>query len=48
MAPAVFETDDDGYGQLIAETIPDELADAARLARINCPEGAITVTPGPT
>jgi len=46
LAPAVFEPDDEGYGQLVAATVPDEQAEAARLAHSNCPEYAITVTPG--
>ena len=43
VAPAVFEPDDDGYGQLIAEPVPDVHAEQVRLATINCPEYAISV-----
>ena len=44
LAPAVFESDDDGYGLVLrADVAPDD-EDAAVLGANNCPEDAITVT----
>lgn len=43
LAPVVFESDDDGRGMVIAETVPRVLAESARLGSDNCPEDAITV-----
>ncbi|MEQ8841869.1 MAG: ferredoxin [Acidimicrobiales bacterium] len=51
LAPAVFESDDDGYGIVVStlavnsEILPD-LHDAARKGAANCPEDAITLTEG--
>lgn len=44
LAPEVFGADDDGYGQVLAEEVPAEFADAARKGAANCPEDAITIT----
>lgn len=43
VSPAVFAPDDEGYGVLITEDVPDEHAEQVRLATINCPEYAISV-----
>jgi ferredoxin len=44
LAPAVFDTDDEGYAVLLVTgDVPAELHEAARLAADNCPEYAITV-----
>lgn len=43
LAPAVFASDDDGYGTVVSEEVPPELEDAARKGANNCPEDAITV-----
>ena len=43
LAPAVFDCDDEGFGQVIDEDVtPDREADARR-AVANCPERAISV-----
>lgn len=42
-APKVFEADDDGYGHVINPDVPAELRESARIAALNCPEGAITI-----
>lgn len=44
LAPAVFVSDDDGYGLVVAEEIPASSAEAARKGAGNCPEDAITIT----
>ncbi len=44
LAPAVFGSDDDGYGLVVAEAVPAELHEAARKGAGNCPEDAITIT----
>ena len=43
MALDVFESDDDGRGMVIAETVPLAYQESARLGSDNCPEDAITV-----
>jgi ferredoxin len=43
LAPAVFQSDDDGYGLVVSETVGPELYDAARKGAGNCPEDAITI-----
>lgn len=43
LAAAVFESDDDGYGLVVSETVPEDLHDAARKGAGNCPEDAITL-----
>jgi ferredoxin len=44
LAPAVFESDDEGYSKLRIEgDIPAELEHEARLAVANCPEYAIEI-----
>ena len=43
LASAVFESDDDGYGVLVSETVTAEFHDAARKGAGNCPEDAITI-----
>lgn len=43
IAPALFECDDDGYGQVVAEQVgPAEEADARRAAA-SCPERAVVL-----
>ena len=42
-ASGVFESDDDGRGMVIAETVPPLHQESARLGADNCPEDAITV-----
>jgi len=43
LAPEVFDTDDDGYGQVAhAEIGPDQEA-AARKAVLSCPERAVSL-----
>jgi ferredoxin len=45
LAPQVFDSDDGGHGVvLISDELPEDLEVAARGARDNCPEGAITCT----
>ena len=43
LALDVFESDDDGRGMVIAETVPLVYQESARLGSDNCPEDAITV-----
>ena len=43
LASGVFESDDDGRGTVIAETVPLVYQESARLGSDNCPEDAITV-----
>ena len=43
LAPELFEPDDYGHGKLLAEDVPEDLADKARLAVSNCPERAISL-----
>ena len=43
LAAGVFESDDDGRGMVIAETVPFVHQESARLGADNCPEDAITV-----
>ena len=45
LAPGLFGDDDEGYGTVPGDgTVPPGLEEAARLAELNCPEGAIEVT----
>ena len=41
LAPEVFEADDEGYGTVLATSVPAGEEDAARRAVANCPEEAI-------
>jgi len=44
LAPAVFEPDDLGQGQVVGTgTVAPDEQDRARLAAANCPEQAITI-----
>ena len=43
LASGVFESDDDGRGMVIAETVPLVHQESAYLGADNCPEDAITV-----
>lgn len=43
LAPALFEADEDGFGQLTMTTVEASHHAAARLAMLNCPEQAITI-----
>jgi ferredoxin len=43
-APSVFTDDDQGFPEVIGDgTVPADLAESARHAAANCPEGAIHV-----
>jgi ferredoxin len=41
--PKVFGVNDDGYGEVLVDTVPAELEDEVRLVATHCPERAITV-----
>jgi ferredoxin len=43
VAPAVFEPDDDGYSQVIADAPEADVRRDAQRAALNCPTGAIVV-----
>ncbi len=44
IAPEVFDTDDIGNGIEIGDgEVPPEFEERARLAALNCPEGAVVV-----
>jgi ferredoxin len=44
LAPEVFGEDEEGYARLLGDgLVPDGLQSQARLAGMNCPEGAIDV-----
>ena len=43
LAPAVFGSDEEGFGQVVADPVPPGEEEAARLAVANCPERAILV-----
>lgn len=44
LAPDVFTSDDDGYGELaFSGEVPAELEDQARRGMLNCPEHAIEI-----
>lgn len=43
LAATVFESDDDGYGAVISETLSTGLEDLAHKGAGNCPEDAITI-----
>lgn len=43
LAPHVFDADADGYCLPLFERIPEQLADQAKRAALNCPEDALTV-----
>jgi ferredoxin len=44
LAPALFGEDEEGYGQVLGDgVVPQEEAQAARLAMANCPERAIEI-----
>lgn len=47
LAAAVYEPDDDGYGQVVSTTVPGSLEEAARKGAGNCPEDAITIIERP-
>ncbi len=45
LAPAVFSADDEGYAVLLVDgELSGEMGEAARLAALNCPERAITIS----
>ncbi|MFT5979130.1 MAG: ferredoxin [Candidatus Azotimanducaceae bacterium] len=45
LAPELFDVDDYGQAVLIGDgSVTTELEDKARLAALNCPEYAITIT----
>jgi ferredoxin len=41
VAPALVQADDDGRGVVARADVPDDLADQARAAVLNCPERAV-------
>ncbi|MGP3920325.1 ferredoxin [Nonomuraea sp. 10N515B] len=44
LAPGLFGEDEEGYGQVLGDgVVPQEEAQAARLAVANCPERAIEI-----
>ncbi|MDP4503383.1 ferredoxin [Nonomuraea turcica] len=44
LAPGLFGEDEEGYGQVLGDgVVPQEEAQAARLAMANCPERAIEI-----
>lgn len=43
LAPELFDSDDDGYGQVVHPEVPDGLEEQARTAALSCPENAITL-----
>ncbi|MFF5112264.1 ferredoxin [Streptosporangium sp. NPDC000509] len=44
LAPALFDEDDEGYGQVVGDgVVPPGEERAARLAVANCPERAIEI-----
>lgn len=43
LAPELFDADDYGHAVLLQESVPEALADQARLAVSNCPERALSV-----
>jgi ferredoxin len=43
VAPDVFESDDEGYGRVLLDDVPESLREKAELGAANCPERAITV-----
>jgi ferredoxin len=44
LAPEIFGEDDEGYGQVLGDgLVPASGQAQARLAAVNCPEGAIDV-----
>ncbi len=43
LAPEVFDCDDDGYGRITSEAVPEALQDKALIGAQNCPEHAISV-----
>jgi ferredoxin len=43
LAPAVFESDEEGSGQVVADPVPTGEEEAAQLAVANCPERAILI-----
>ena len=43
LAPALFDCDDEGFGQVIDEAVPLEHEPDARRAVASCPERAISI-----
>ena len=43
LAPALFEPDDEGVGQVIDEEVPPEREEDARRAFASCPERAVVL-----
>ena len=43
LAPEIFGDDDRGHCVILLEEVPPELAEEARRAEANCPEGAIRI-----
>lgn len=43
LAPDLFDSDERGYGTVIAPDVPPGLEDQARTAVLSCPESAISL-----
>ena len=43
VSPGLFEPDDFGNGVVIADVVPESVADVARRAFLSCPERAVSV-----
>ncbi|HZQ78516.1 MAG TPA: ferredoxin [Acidimicrobiia bacterium] len=41
--PSLFTYDEEGFGIVVADYVPSELADEARRSTADCPERAVTV-----
>jgi len=44
LAPELFDEDEAGHCVLLQASVPDALADKAKVAADNCPEEAITLS----
>jgi ferredoxin len=45
LGPDVFSSDEDGYVELLIDaTVPTELEQQARVAVLNCPESALSIS----
>ena len=44
LAPDVYDSDDEGYGQVRSIDVPPQFEVQARYSKENCPERAISIT----
>ena len=44
LCPAVFDDDEEGFGVVKSEQVPEEAENACERAEANCPEQAIQIT----